>query len=253
MYYLVAELLQPFVLLYLLAGLVLFKLWRQQREQRRLLRILIATFCILFFCSTPLASYLALGSLEWFYPPQTHRPEDAQAIVILGGYIRPADGVLRHPELGPDTLYRCLEGAELYRRGQPCPILVSGGTVHEPGPSCAPAMRKFLLKLDVPATDILEEDRSRTTWENAVESHKLLEPLGIRKILLVTDATHLLRAERCFRNQGMEVVPWGCRYRATVFPLELGQFLPSPSGGAGLRDATHEWIGLAWYKLRGRL
>lgn len=253
MYYLIVALLQPVVLLFLLAALVLFKLWRQQREQRRLLRILIAALCLLYFCSTPVASYLALATLEWFYPPKAHRPEDAQAIVVLGGYVRPADRVVRHPELGADTLYRCLEGAELYRQGQPCPILVSGGVVQEDEPPCAPAMRDFLIKLGVPATDILEEDRSRTTWENAVESHKVLEPLGIHKILLVTDAAHLPRAERCFRNQGMEVIPWGCRYRATAFPLELGQFLPSPDGGAGLRDAAHEWLGLAWYKLRGRL
>jgi uncharacterized SAM-binding protein YcdF (DUF218 family) len=114
-------------------------------------------------------------------------------------------------------------------------------------------MRDFLVQLEVPAADILVEDRSRTTWENAVEAHKVLKPLGIHKILLVTDAAHLCRAERCFRNQGMEVVPWGCRYRATVFRLELSQFLPSPDGGDGLRDATHEWLGLAWYGLRGRL
>jgi uncharacterized SAM-binding protein YcdF (DUF218 family) len=252
MYHLVVELLQPFVFLYLLAGLVLFKLWRQRREQRRLLRILIAVFGILLFCSTPVASYLALGTLEWFYPPQAHRPEDAQAIVILSGYVFPADAAHRQPQLGPDTLYRCLEGAELYRQ-EPCPVLVSGGAVTDATPACAPLMRDFLVQLRVPATDILTEDRSRTTWENAVEAHKVLEPLGIRKILLVTDADHLLRAERCFRNQGMEVIPWGCRYRATVFPLELSQFLPSPDGGAGLRDATHEWLGLAWYGLRGRL
>jgi uncharacterized SAM-binding protein YcdF (DUF218 family) len=252
MYHLVVELLQPFVLLYLLAGLVLLKLWRQRREQRRLLLILMAVFCALFLCSTPLVSYLALGSLEWSYPPREHRPEDAQAIVILAGYVRPADGVRRRPELGQDTLYRCLEGAELYHQGQPCPVLVSGGRVEDTQPLFAPLMRDFLVKLGVPATDVLVEDRSRTTWENAVESQKLLAQQGIRKILLVTDAAHLLRAERCFRNQGMEVVPWGCRYRATVFSLELRNFLPNPGGGAGLLDASHEWLGLAWYWLRGR-
>jgi uncharacterized SAM-binding protein YcdF (DUF218 family) len=253
MYHLVVELLQPFALLYLLAGLVLFKLWRQRREQRRPLLILTAALCALFLCSTSLASYLALGSLEWFYPPRQHRPEDAQAIVILAGYVRPADGVRRQPELGQDTLYRCLEGVELYHQGQPCPVLVSGGTVEDAKPTCAPLMRDFLVKLGVPATDILVEDHSRTTWENAIESHKLLEPRRIRKILLVTDAAHLFRAERCFRNQGMEVVPWGCRYRATTFSPELNHFLPSPMGGAGVLDASHEWLGVAWYWLHGRI
>jgi uncharacterized SAM-binding protein YcdF (DUF218 family) len=253
MYHLVVELLQPFVLLYLLAGLVLLQLWRQRREQRRLLLILMAAFAALFLCSTPGVSYFALGSLEWSYPPREQRPKDAGAIVILAGYVCPAAGARRHLELGQDTLYRCLEGARLYHQGQPCPVLVSGGTVEEDKPTCAPLMRDFLIQLGVPTTDILVEDRSRTTWENAVESRKLLEPHGIGKIVLVTDAAHLFRAERCFRKQGLEVLPWGCRYRATVFPLKVSQFLPSSRGGAGLRDAAHEWLGLAWYWLHGRI
>jgi uncharacterized SAM-binding protein YcdF (DUF218 family) len=253
MYYFVGALLQPFVLLYLAAGLVLLKLWRRQREQRRALLFLIACFCTLFVCSTPLVSYLALGSLEWSYPPPQQRPEDAQAIVILSGYVLRADDTRRHPQLGHDTLYRCLEGVELYHRGQPCPVLVSGGKVEDNKPACAPVMRDFLVEMGVPATDILVEDQSRSTWENAVESHKVLEPRGIHKILLVTDAAHLFRAERCFRKQGLEVVPWGCRYRGAKFPLKLDHFLPSPSGGAGLLEASHEWMGVAWYWLHGRI
>ncbi|HTU19781.1 MAG TPA: YdcF family protein [Gemmataceae bacterium] len=253
MYHYVVELLQPFVLLYLLIGLALLKLWWRRREQWRLLLVLTIAFCALFLCSTPLASYLALGSLEWSYPPREHRPDDAQGIVILAGYVRPAEGVRRHAELGQDTLYRCLEGAELYHLRKPCPVLVSGGRVDDSQPLCAPLMQDFLVKLGVPPTDILVEDRSRTTWENAVESRKLLAQRSIGKILLVTDAAHLVRAERCFRKQGIEVVSWGCRYRATTFSLELKTFLPSPSGGAGLLAAVHEWLGLAWYRLRGRI
>jgi uncharacterized SAM-binding protein YcdF (DUF218 family) len=253
MYHVVVALVQPFVVLYLVAGLLMLRLWRRQRERRRSYLILITSFCILFFCSTPLASSLALASLEWFYPPPQQRPEDAQAIVIMAGYVHPADGTRRHSQLGPDTLYRCLEGTELYHLGQPCPVLVSGGKVVDTSPACAPLMRDFLVKLGVPATDILVEDQSRSTWENAVESYKLLKPRGISKVLLVTDAAHLFRAERCFRNRGMEVVPWGCHYRAKVFPLELSHLLPSPTGGAGLDEATHEWLGLAWYWLHGRI
>jgi uncharacterized SAM-binding protein YcdF (DUF218 family) len=253
MYQLVVELLQPFVLLYLLAGLVLLKLWRQRPERRRSLLVLTALLGALYCCSTPWVSYLALGSLEWSYPPQARRAEDSQAIVILAGYVRRADGVRQQFELGHDTLYRCLEGAELYHQGQPCHVLVSGGTMAEAAPSCASLMRAFLVKLGVPATDILVEDRSQSTWENAVQSRELLAAQGIHKILLVTDAAHLFRAERCFRSVGIEVVPWGCRYRTAAFALEMKNFLPSPTGGAGLSEAAHEWLGLAWYRLRGRI
>lgn len=254
MYHLVGALLQPLVLLYLLAGLLLLMLWRRQREHRRRLLALTICFLALYLCATPLISYLALATLEWSQPPLEQRPDDAQAIVILSGYVEPADEVRREPILGIDTWYRCLEGARVYHEGKPCPVLVSGGAVEEDsGPPCAPYMRDFLIKLGVPAADVMVEDRSRTTWENAVESAKLLEARGLHKIILVTDAAHLFRAVRCFRKQGLQVVPCGCRYRATGTVLELEFFLPSASGAQGLLDAWHEWLGTAWYELRGRI
>ncbi|HEY7314566.1 MAG TPA: YdcF family protein [Gemmataceae bacterium] len=254
MYHLVGELLQPFVLLYLLAGLLLLALWRRGRERRRMMLVLTITFAVFYLCATPLMSYLALGSLEWSQPPLDQRPTDTPAIVILAGYARSAAGENRPPELGEDTLSRCLEGARLYRQGDPCPIVVSGGTVDESDePACAPLMRDFLARLGVPTDDVIVEDRSRTTWENAVESNKLLEQRGIRKVVLVTDAAHMFRAAGCFRKQGLEVVCCGCRYRATGFSLELRHFLPNPGGACGIQYAWHEWLGIGYYWLRGRL
>jgi len=203
--------------------------------------------------SIPAVSQLALGTLEWSYPPLEHQPEDVQAIVVLAGSVYPADAVRRQPELGEDTLYRCLKAAQYYHTGTPCLVLVSGGTVEAGGPLCAPLMGDFLIRLGVAASDVLIEDRSRTTWENAVESRKLLEQRGIRKVVLITDASHLRRAVGCFRKQGLDPVACGCRYRATSFPGKLFDFLPNPSGGKGMQVAWHEWLGLGWYWLQDRI
>jgi uncharacterized SAM-binding protein YcdF (DUF218 family) len=255
MYYLATELLQPFVLLYLLMVLLLLGLWRKWREHRRLLLGLTLAFLLLTLCSLPAVNYLALGSLEWSYPPLQQAPEDAQAIVVLAGYIRPADDVRSEPELGEDTLYRCLRAAELYRQGKRRPVVVSGGAVDAAwsGPLIAPHMRDFLVQLGVSSGDVIVEDQSRTTWENAVQTQKLLQPLGIAKVVLVTDAAHLPRAVRCFRKQGLDVTPCGCRYRATSFRASLPAFLPDPAAAGGLLEAWHEWLGLAWYWLHGRI
>jgi uncharacterized SAM-binding protein YcdF (DUF218 family) len=255
MYRLLVELLQPFLLLYLLAALMLLNLWRKHREdRRRLLYATIPLFLLGLWCM-PALSYLALGSLEWSYPPLKERPKDAQAIVVLSGYARPADSVRPQSELGEDTLYRCLRAAEIYRQGDPCPVLVSGGVVDADSnkPACAPLMRDFLVQLGVPASNVIVEDLSSTTWENAVQSHKLLEKRGITRVVLVTDAMHLFRAVRCYRKQGIEVVPCGCRYQATEFEADLAHFLPSAAGASGMQDAWHEWLGSAWYWLRGRI
>ena len=97
------------------------------------------------------------------------------------------------------------------------------------------------------------ESTSRSTYENAVECRKLFERKGIRKIVLVTEATHMRRAALCFRKQGVEVVPAACHQRATEFKFSILNFLPSPNAADGISDSVHEWLGLAWYRLRGRI
>jgi uncharacterized SAM-binding protein YcdF (DUF218 family) len=114
-------------------------------------------------------------------------------------------------------------------------------------------MRNFLLQLGVVAEDILLEDRSRTTYENALYSSDILRQRGLTLAVLVTDANSLLRAELCFRKQGIAVVPCGCYYRATHFDAALSDFLPNPASMGQLELVVHEWLGLAWYQLNGRI
>jgi uncharacterized SAM-binding protein YcdF (DUF218 family) len=255
MYRIAVYLCQPTLLLYLLVVLAVLNLWRRRQESRR--RLLLATIplVLLSVLCTPAVTHLALGTLEWPYPPLEERPREAQAIVVLAGDLRPPDAVRRRAELGEDTLYRCLKAVELYRQGKPCPVLVSGGRTHPdtPGPTLAEAMSDFLVQMGVKSEDIIKETSSRTTYENAVESARLLREHQIGKVVLVTDATHLSRAEGCFRKQGIEVIPCGCRYRATALQGTLWDFVPNPAAARGWEVAWHEWLGLAWYALRGQM
>lgn len=251
-----AALLQPHVVLYLLLAIGLITLWRVRPPiPRRRLHWVTVPFVLLSLLSMPAVGYLGFGSLEWAYPPLTQRPSDADAIVVLSGYQKPADEVRPHAELGEDSIYRCLRAAELYHDGPRCPVVVSGGRVEAqtPGPTLAELMRDFLLKLGVAVDDIVVEDRSKNTYENAVGSVALLRERGLKRPVLITDANSLLRAELCFRRQGMFVVPCGCYYRATHFDAAVIDFLPDPAAFGHLELVVHEWLGLAWYWLRGRI
>jgi len=246
-------LLQPFPLFYLLTLVSLVRLWRNSLGNRRWLLLVIVPFGIVGFVSLPVVGHFALGSLEWRYPPQDQVPDDAGAIVVLSGYVRPRSEAISEVELGSDTLLRCLHAARLYK-ARPCPILVSGGRVDPStsGPTLAQAMHDFLVGLGVKEQDLLVEERSRTTYENAALSGDILTQRGIHKIVLVTSASHMRRGERCFRALGFQVVPSACDYRTAWFPWSLSCFvLPSPYAAAEVELATHEWLGLAWYWLRG--
>jgi uncharacterized SAM-binding protein YcdF (DUF218 family) len=195
---------------------------------------------------------MALGTLEWQYPPLTERPDDVQAIVVLSSYVRPPLPDHPQPQMDEESLYRCIRAAEVYHTGRRCPVVVSGGgtTVSN---SCAQVMRDFLVQLAVDPADVIVEGDSSTTNENALESAKLLRDMNIHKIALVTTTDHLPRAVRCFRKQGFDVVPCGCHYSAVKPDSWLVQFIPSPQAARTNQMVCHEWLGLAWYWLHDRI
>jgi uncharacterized SAM-binding protein YcdF (DUF218 family) len=248
-------LLDPYRLLVLLLGAGIAILWRRRQVAVRCLLLVTLAYAALAVLSTPALAYLSLGSLEWRYPPTESRPDDTEAIVVLGGGIDPPDATRLRAEMNADTLFRCLHAAAVYHGGKPCPVVVCGGRI-APGPSTPPLahlMRGFLRDQGLSDADLIAEDRSRTTHENAVECRKLLDERGIDKVVLVTDAAHMFRALRSFRKQGIAVVPSACHHLATEFEWTVGDFLPSASAVQNHQRTLHEWIGFAWYWVRGYL
>ncbi len=254
MYDLLASFLRPSLLLELCCAAALLNLWRKRQEKRGRLLLLTVPFVAKLVLSVPAVGHWTAGSLEWRYPPLPARPADAEAIVVLSGDVLQPDPGRSRAELGPSTLYRCLRAAELYHEGKPCPVLLSGGRVDPHAPvACADAMADFMPRLGVPAADLIVENGSRTTYENATACAALLRERGIGRVVLVTEAAHLARALGCFRKLGVDAVPAGSGYRATGLRAEPSYWLPHPLGAFGTDVVAHEWLGIAWYWLRGRL
>ncbi len=255
MYDLLVALCRPYTLLFLCLTAALMVLWIRRRETRRRLLLVTVPFLGLVAVSTPALAFLAVGTLEWRYPPLNQRPADTQAIVILAAGLLPPDQTRPHAELDEDALKRCLHGAQLYHQGAPCPVVVSGGKTdaETSGPTHARVMAAFLQQLRVAPQDLILEEVSRTTYENAVECGKVLRAHGLRKVLLVTDAVDMWRAELCFLKQEVEVRPAPCHYRAAAFDGTFLDFLPTPGAARTFQRVGHEWLGLTWYRLHGRL
>jgi uncharacterized SAM-binding protein YcdF (DUF218 family) len=248
-----AALATPLALLFLLTLLGLIRLWWKRGEGRRRVLGAAVPFLLAYLLSTPPASYLALHSLEQPYPPSEEVPANAEAIVVLAGSVRIANSVRPQPELGPDTLYRCLRAAALHRKAPHLPVVVSGGTTGDDEPAYAHVMRDFLLGQSVKAPGLIVEDRSRNTFENAVECGRLLRQRGITRVVLVTSASHMRRAAGCFRAQGFEVTPSACNHLETEYRAIPSDTIPSARSIVNVDTAFHEWVGLLVYRLRGRL
>ena len=99
-------------------------------------------------------------------PVNAHPQVDV--ILVFGGVMRSERSGHPYPDLGPSA-DRVWHAARLYHAGRAPKVILSGGNndwendLH----SQARAMAQFLVDLGVPASDIVLEERSRNTYENA--------------------------------------------------------------------------------------
>jgi len=229
-----------FIALSLIGALIALR-WR-----RAGVALALASSLCLYGAAMPVLSSYLLRRLEAMVP-RSGDLRAAQAIVVLGGDVRLGDGADIPDTLGPLSLERIVFAAEAYRRLH-LPVAVTGGRVRGAHASEG-ALMKAALERDFAVAVRWNEDRSRTTWENALFTARLLQPDKITTVVVVTHAWHLPRALWSFSRVGLTALPWPAPLAAPQ-PVAAGDFLPSL---AALRDsfyALHELIGGVYYRLR---
>lgn len=109
---------------------------------------------------------------------------------------------------GGDTSARTAEAIRLYQAGWANTIIFSGAAVDKSGPSNALVMKQQAIDAGINATNILIEEQSETTKENASETKSIFDQYGIKSAILVTSAYHQRRAGLEFRsaNPGVTVL-----------------------------------------------
>ncbi len=145
---------------------------------------------------------------------------------------------------------RLLAAARLHRRTG-LPIILSGGRVLPHQELMGPVYRRFLEGIGVPPHQIMLEDRSRDTFENARYSWALCRQKGFRRPLVVTHAAHMPRAMFCFHRLNVPATPVPCGFRTWEGKAyHWPDFLPRRFDG--LAAALHEYIGLMAYRWQYR-
>lgn len=224
-------------------------------NRRRTAAGLLAFACVwLWLWSTPLVSNAIVGSLlDRGLLQRVEKLPAADAIVVLGGGIKPVSKYRIYPILG-QTSDRVWHAARLYHAGKAPLVVASAGNVWSKSPnvqSGADAMRILLEALGVPEAAILVEENSRTTHENAVFTAKLAAERGIERVLLVTEAWHMPRAEATFRQVGLEVVPAPTHNVSKPARPGILMILPGAWALNNSSLALKEYLGFLVYRLRG--
>ena len=173
--------------------------------------------------------------------------QHAAAIVVLGSGREEADPAWGDDQPSASAIERLRYAARLHRASG-LPILISGG-LHYGQPPSEAAMMAGVLQRDFNVPTRWQEERSRTTWENARFSAQLLKAQGVNRVVLVTQAAHMPRARWCFERAGLQVVAAPLGFLGVPNERPLGGWLPE---GKALWQSTrllNEAFGLLVYPL----
>lgn len=174
--------------------------------------------------------------------------------IVLGGAMRYFNTTMERPVYG-SSVDRLMQTIALYQEGKIRKIILAGGSgfVTMQDPKESEILYRFLVKMNIPAEDILIEKESRNTHENAVNTITLLRSKHVTgKFLLITSGYHMRRSLGCFEKAEFPVDPYSVDEHSgvsTYTPDKL--FLPEAENLQTWDLLVHEWIGYVTYKIVG--
>lgn len=200
------------------------------------------------------SSYLVKSLERSFLPVPVGESPSADAIVVLGGCVGAADYPRVEVDL-TDASDRVLHAARLYHAGKAPIIIATGGAIRWLGSKTpeASSISRLLQEWGVPASAIVIETGSLNTYQNAVNTKRLLDRRGLGNVLLVTSAMHMPRALATFRTAGIDAIPSPTDYE--VIDREeftIMDFLPDAEALADTTRAIKEYLGLVVYRIAQR-
>jgi uncharacterized SAM-binding protein YcdF (DUF218 family) len=112
-------------------------------------------------------------------------PQPSDVIIVLGG-----------EEKGERTL----KGVELYKQGIAPKVMLSDGTTMSWRTTAMREMYDLAVLRGVPEADLIQEDRSRSTYENALYTRTLMRQLDYDSAVVVTTDWHAKRSAYIFKK-----------------------------------------------------
>lgn len=229
----------------LLLALLLSLSWRHLSRAIRIAAI--ALEIPLLIAMAPLGANLLVWSIESQAPtPQSCKsPTPGTIVVLSGGTYR----LPRSPEdfaaLDASSLHRLFAGVALWRDIPDARLVISGGGKRVPESLLLAGLAE---RMGVPRDAVQIEQRSRTTWENALYTARL-SPAVPQRIWLVTSSLHMPRALGAFRAVGFQPCAWPSESLREPFSPSIGYFMPQNSSLGKADAAIHELIGGAVYRI----
>ncbi|MFZ3082711.1 YdcF family protein [Rhodoferax ferrireducens] len=210
---------------------------------------------LLYAASVPVLSdplFRAVEQQQLRLIPEAVAP--AQAVVVLSGMMVNIPGKQGGvPEWG-GAADRFFGGVELYAAGKAPRLVFTGGLLPWQGEQEpeGQVLRRMALRFGVPADAMVVSGPAQNTEQESAAVRQLLEP-GVQRIVLVTSAFHMPRAQRLFEQAGFVVTPYPVDFRVTVRGTTPMDYLPEAGALERTDIAVRELLGRGYYALRAIL
>jgi uncharacterized SAM-binding protein YcdF (DUF218 family) len=206
---------------------------------------------ILVICSMPIVSGKMIAYLESDY--ELNRPSEidtANAIVVLSGMVKTIKTKDSLDYEWSEAVDRFFAGIDLFRLNKaPTLIFTRGKVPWSIGLPEGEFLREEAIKLGIPKKDILLTENVENTDQEAKAIKKLFS-IDNPKIILVTSAFHMPRAQLVFEAAGINVIPFPVDFKTGAEKLTFMSFIPSAGSFALTNFFVREMVGRIYYNLK---
>ena len=205
---------------------------------------------ILILSSLPIVSNRFIAYLEKDYQLiEVAEIENVDAIVVLSGMIRVIGDEENLKYEFTDSVDRFFAGLDLFNNNKsPILILTRGKMPWSIGIAEGEYLKELAIKYGVSEENIILTDEVQNTDQEAKAIKEILTEDA--KIILVTSAFHMPRAEKVFKAANINLIPYPVDFQNSKSKTTMMDFIPS---AGSLFDTSHfvrEMIGRLYYNLK---
>jgi uncharacterized SAM-binding protein YcdF (DUF218 family) len=174
------------------------------------------------------------------------------AVILLGGALEDGSTQATGMPSYNEHAERILTTFEVLHSGHAKQVIISAGSWNANAVVVeARVVARQLESWGIDPSRVLVEDRSRNTRENAEFSKQIADAHHLKRLLLITSAEHMPRAQDCFQKVGLDVDTLPVDYHGYDPSQTKGNFIPRAGPLADSVAALRELVGRVVYKLVG--
>ena len=162
------------------------------------------------------------------------------------------ENMTANSQLYDSSVSRLVEGIRIHHRLPQTKLIVSGGPASGQT-SEAEVMAGTASLIGVDRQNIVLEKTSLDTEDQAILVKNII---GNDDLILVTSASHMPRSMALFKKQGMRPIAAPTDYKTRgqgQVRFRILNFYPGARHILMIEMAMHEYLGMVWGKMRGRI